>query len=80
MIERYDRPTPNGHIITMFLAEAGLDDAVHPGNDGAGIQFKPECSFSPDNRMPAIVDHAPADGGEPSQHDREVRVIRHSPA
>lgn len=66
MIELYYWPTPNGHKITLFLEEAGLDYEIHPINIGAGDQFKPEfLKFSPNNRMPAIIDRAPADGGEP---------------
>jgi len=62
MIELYYWPTPNGHKITMFLEEAGLEYRITPVNIGAGEQFKPEfLRISPNNRMPAIVDHAPAD-------------------
>jgi GST-like protein len=66
MIELYFWPTPNGHKITMFLEEAGLDYAIHPVNISVGEQFKPDfLAFSPNNRMPAIIDRAPKDGGEP---------------
>lgn len=66
MIELYYWPTPNGHKITMFLEEAGLDYEIHPIDISAGDQFKPEfLAFSPNNRMPAIIDRKPADGGEP---------------
>lgn len=66
MIELWYWPTPNGHKITLFLEEAGLDYEIHPVNIGQGDQFKPEfLAFSPNNRMPAIIDRAPADGGEP---------------
>ena len=66
MIDLYYWPTPNGHKITIFLEEAGLDYTIHPVNISAGDQFKPEfLAISPNNRMPAIVDKAPADGGEP---------------
>jgi GSH-dependent disulfide-bond oxidoreductase len=65
MIELYYWPTPNGHKITLFLEEAGLPYCIHPVDIGAGDQFKPEfLAFSPNNRMPAIVDTQPADGGE----------------
>lgn len=65
MIELYYWPTPNGHKVTMLLEEAGLDYAIRPVNISAGDQFKPEfLAFSPNNRMPAIIDGAPADGGE----------------
>ena len=66
MIELYYWPTPNGHKITMFLEEAELDYTIRPINISAGEQFKPEfLAFSPNNRMPAIIDRDPADGGEP---------------
>jgi GST-like protein len=48
----------------MFLEEAGLDYRIHAVDISAGDQFKPEfLAISPNNRMPAIVDNAPADGG-----------------
>lgn len=66
MITLYYWPTPNGHKITLFLEEAGLDYAIQPVNIGAGEQFQPAfLAISPNNRMPAIIDDAPADGGEP---------------
>jgi GSH-dependent disulfide-bond oxidoreductase len=66
MIEVYYWPTPNGHKITMFLEEAGLDYTIRPVNISAGDQFKSEyLAFSPNNRMPAIIDTDPTDAGEP---------------
>jgi len=66
MIDLYYWPTPNGHKITVFLEEAGVPYQIKPVDIGAGDQFKPEfLAFSPNNRMPAIIDHAPADDGEP---------------
>jgi GST-like protein len=65
MIELYYWPTPNGHKITMFLEEAGLDYSINPVDISAGDQFKPAfLAFSPNNRMPAIIDTTPADHGE----------------
>jgi GST-like protein len=65
MIELFYWPTPNGHKITMFLEESGLDYRIVPVDIGAGDQFKPSfLRISPNNRMPAIIDHAPADGGD----------------
>ena len=64
-IQLYYWPTPNGHKITIFLEEAQVDYQIHPINIGKGDQFKPEfLKISPNNRMPAIVDSAPVDGGE----------------
>ena len=66
MIDLYYWPTPNGHKITMMLEETGLRYRIVPINIGAGEQFAPDfLAIAPNNRMPAIVDHAPADGGEP---------------
>ncbi|MBD2089828.1 glutathione S-transferase N-terminal domain-containing protein [Microcoleus sp. FACHB-1515] len=66
MIDLYYWPTPNGHKITIFLEEAGLDYRIVPINIGAGDQFQPDfLKIAPNNRMPAIVDHNPIDGGEP---------------
>ncbi len=65
MIDLHYWPTPNGHKITLFLEEAALPYAIHPVDIGKGEQFRPEfLAIAPNNRMPAIVDHAPADGGE----------------
>jgi GST-like protein len=65
MIDLHYWPTPNGHKITLFLEEAALPYTLVPVNIGTGEQFRPEfLAISPNNRMPALVDHAPADGGE----------------
>lgn len=64
MIDLYYWPTPNGHKITIFLEEAGLAYRIKPVDIAKGDQFKPEfLAISPNNRMPAIIDRAPADGG-----------------
>lgn len=66
MLELHYWPTPNAHKITMFLEEAGLPFSIKQVNIGKGEQFHPEfLTISPNNRMPAIVDDAPIDGGEP---------------
>jgi GST-like protein len=66
MIDLHYWPTPNGWKISIALEELGLPYEVVPVNIGRGEQFKPEfLAISPNNRMPAIVDHAPADGGGP---------------
>ncbi len=66
MIEVYYWTTPNGHKITIFLEESGLRYKVNPINIGKGDQFKPEfLKISPNNRIPAIVDNEPVDGGGP---------------
>ncbi|WP_438867982.1 glutathione S-transferase N-terminal domain-containing protein [Pseudomonas sp. L1(2025)] len=66
MIDLYYWTTPNGHKVSLFLEEAGLPYKVHPINIGQGDQFKPDfLKIAPNNRIPAIVDHSPADGGAP---------------
>jgi GSH-dependent disulfide-bond oxidoreductase len=66
VIDLYYWPTPNGHKITIFLEEAGLEYGIFPVNIGKGEQFKPDfLKIAPNNRMPAIIDRSPADGGEP---------------
>lgn len=66
MIDLYYWTTPNGHKITVLLEELGIDYHLIPINIGKGEQFAPEfLRIAPNNRIPAIVDHAPADGGGP---------------
>jgi GST-like protein len=66
MIDLYYWTTPNGHKVTLFLEEAGLPYRIHPVNISKGEQFQPEfLRIAPNNRIPAIVDNAPTDGGEP---------------
>ncbi len=66
MIDLHYWPTPNGKKVTILLEECGLPYRIVPCRIGQGDQFAPEfLKISPNNRMPAIVDHAPADGGEP---------------
>ena len=65
MIDLYYWPTPNGHKITIFLEETGLEYRIVPVNIREGDQFKPEfLKLSPNNRMPAIVD-SDGPGGKP---------------
>ncbi len=66
MIDLHYWSTPNGHKITMFLEETGLEYKIFPVNIGKGDQFKPDfLQVAPNNRIPAIVDHAPKGGGKP---------------
>ena len=66
MIDLHYWPTPNGHKIALLLEEAGLDYRIVPVDIGKGEQFEPDfLRISPNNKMPAIVDHAPADSGAP---------------
>jgi GST-like protein len=64
MIDLHYWPTPNGKKVTILLEELGMPYNIVPCNIGKGDQFEPEfLKISPNNRMPALVDHAPADGG-----------------
>ena len=66
MIDLYYAPTPNGWKISIMLEECEMDYKVIPVNLGKGDQFKPEfLKISPNNRMPAIVDHENQIDGEP---------------
>ena len=66
MIDLHYWTTPNGHKVTMFLEESALPYKIIPVNISKGDQFKPEfLAISPNNRIPAIVDHSPKDGGKP---------------
>ncbi|RKR07307.1 GST-like protein [Kushneria sinocarnis] len=63
MIDFYYWPTPNGWKIAILLEELALDYRVVPVDINAGDQFAPGfLAISPNNRMPAIVDHEPAGG------------------
>src|ERR1700733_912782 len=65
MIDVHYWTTPNGHKVTIFLEEAGLEYKIIPVNIGKGEQFKAEfLAVSPNNRIPAIVDRDPPDGGQ----------------
>ena len=66
MIDLHYWPTPNGKKISILLEELGVPYQVKWVDIGKGDQFKPEfLAISPNNRMPAIVDHEPLDGGSP---------------
>lgn len=64
MIDLYYWTTPNGHKVTLFLEEVQLPYRIIPVNISTGAQFKPDfLKIAPNNRIPAIVDNAPSDGG-----------------
>jgi len=64
MIDLYFWTTPNGYKPLLFLEEAGIEYRIRPVNISKGEQFEPEfLKISPNNRIPAIVDHDPEDGG-----------------
>lgn len=65
MIDVHYWPTPNGKKVTILLEECGIDYSVVECNIGRGDQFSDEfLNISPNNRMPAIVDHDPPGGGK----------------
>src|SRR6187455_2534293 len=66
MIDLYYWTTPNGHKVSIFLEETGTPYKVIPINIGKGEQFKAEfLAVSPNNRIPALLDHQPPGGGKP---------------
>src|SRR5271169_451056 len=66
MFDLHYWPTPNGKKVTILLEELGAPYYIVPINIGRGDQFKTEfLKIGPNNRMPVLVDHAPADGGPP---------------
>lgn len=66
VIDLYYWPTPNGWKVTILMEELGVPYNIIPINITKGEQFTAEfLKIAPNNRMPAIVDHAPLDGGEP---------------
>lgn len=66
MIDLYFAPTPNGHKITLFLEETGLAYRLIRVDISKGDQFRPDfLTISPNNKIPAIIDHLPVDGGAP---------------
>jgi len=66
VIELYYAPTPNGLKVRLFLEEAGLEHRIVPVSLSRGEQFRPQfLAIAPNNRIPAIVDSAPAEGGAP---------------
>ena len=84
MIDFYYWPTPNGWKVSIMLEETGLPYTLVPVNIGKGDQFKPEfMAISPNNRMPAIVDHDAPDGplpifesgADPAASGGEVRAV-----
>lgn len=78
MIDLHFAATPNGWKITIMLEECGLPYRVMPVNLGAGAQFAPDfLAISPNNRIPAIVDHDPADGGGPLPAFESGAILRY---
>lgn len=66
MIQVHYWPTPNGKKVTILLEELGVPYEVVPVQIGRGDQFSDDfLAISPNNRMPALVDTAPRDGGAP---------------
>ena len=66
MLDVHYAPTPNGLKVKLFLEESAIPHRIVPVSLNAGEQFRPEfLAISPNNKIPAIVDHAPADGGAP---------------
>jgi GST-like protein len=78
MIDLHYWPTPNGKKITIYLEEAGIPYRIVPVNIGRGEQFEPSfLAISPNNRMPAIVDHEPKDSGPPISVFESAAILRY---
>ncbi|MCC7267864.1 MAG: glutathione S-transferase N-terminal domain-containing protein [Caulobacteraceae bacterium] len=66
MLDLHYWPTPNGKKVTILLEELGVPYQVIPCNIGRGDQFTDDfLKIGPNNRMPALVDTEPKDGGPP---------------
>jgi len=66
MIDLHYWPTPNGKKVTILLEECGVAYKMIPCNIATGDQFSDEfLKIAPNNRMPAMIDHEPLDGGQP---------------
>jgi len=73
-------PTPKGKKVTILLEELGMPYNIVPCNIGKGDQFEPDfLKISPNIRMPAIVDHAPADGGPPISVFESGAIMMYTP-
>ena len=78
MIELYFWTTPNGYKPLLFLEEAGIEYEIRPVNISKGEQFDPAfLRISPNNRIPAIVDHGPEDGGAPLAQFESGAVLQY---
>ena len=79
MIELYFWTTPNGYKPLLFLEETGIDYQLRPVNISKGEQFEPAfLKISPNNRIPAIVDDDPQDGGTPLALTEQMRTRPHT--
>ncbi|MBL9011895.1 MAG: glutathione S-transferase C-terminal domain-containing protein [Alphaproteobacteria bacterium] len=66
MIDVHFVPTPNGHKVSMALEEMGLEHRLIRYDMLKGDHLTPAFRrINPNARLPAIVDHAPSDGGDP---------------
>ena len=78
MIDLHYFPTPNGRKVSIALEELALPYRIVSCNIGRGDQFKPEfLAISPNNRMPAIIDHDPTGGGDPISVFESGAILLH---
>jgi len=76
MIDLYTWGTPNGHKIHIMLEETGIEYTVHPINIREGEQFNEKfLAFSPNNRIPAMIDRDGFDGNEVSVFESGAMLI-----
>jgi len=65
MIDLYSWPTPNGIKVSIMLEEIGLEYQARAVNINKGDQFVDKfLSISPNNKIPAIIDHDGPNGGD----------------
>lgn len=66
MIDLYSWSAPNGHKVHILIEELGIPYRIVPINITAGAQHEAGYrAINPNGKIPAIVDHAPLDGGAP---------------
>ncbi|GGF76902.1 thiol:disulfide oxidoreductase [Terasakiella brassicae] len=76
MIDLYSWPTPNGHKVHIMLEECGLEYQVHGIDIAKGDQFQPDfLKISPNNKIPALIDHNGPNGQEISVFESGAILI-----
>ncbi|MCY0855564.1 glutathione S-transferase N-terminal domain-containing protein [Cupriavidus sp. D39] len=66
MIDLYSWPAPNGHKAHIVVEELAIPYRIIPIDITSGAQHQTSYqAINPNGKIPAIVDHAPLDGGAP---------------
>jgi Glutathione S-transferase, N-terminal domain len=80
VIDAHCCSTPNGWKVTIMLEDCGLEYKVFPVNILGGDQFKPDfLKIAPNNRGPAMVDHALAGGDQSVSIFESAAILIHLP-